>query len=87
MIQTMQLSTNEAIVLQQIHEDGMDDIPALGVLLGLPSHYILGIVTNLRRKGLVTSSTISGERWVRLTRAGRRLVRDIWPDFAGFQLA
>ena len=77
---TRSLSLSEAIVLQQVHEDGEDDTAALAKALGMSREHTLNVVAHLKRKGLVA---IDGEYdgvWVHLTRKGLRLMRYLWPE-------
>jgi DNA-binding MarR family transcriptional regulator len=76
----MQLSTSEAIVLQQLHEDGEDDISLLSRQLGLPRGRILALVNSLKQKGLLIINHDYQGTWVRLSRKGNRLIAYLWPE-------
>jgi DNA-binding MarR family transcriptional regulator len=76
----MNLTTNEAIVLQQIHEDGEDDARTLSRMLGMSRHHVLSIVGRLKSKGLVAIEGAYDGLWVHLTREGRRLMNYVWPE-------
>ena len=74
------LTTNEALILQQIYEDGGDDIVVLAGQVGLSRRTVMNILADLRRKGLMAIDQIYGDAWVRLTTRGKRLVQKIWPE-------
>ena len=74
------LTTNEALILQQIYEDGGDDATILAGQVGLSRRTVMNILADLRRKGLMAIDQIYGNAWVRLTARGKRLVKKIWPE-------
>ena len=74
------LTTNEALILQQIYEDGGDDVVVLAGQVGLARRTVMNILADLRRKGLMAIDQIYGDAWVRLTTRGKRLVQKIWPE-------
>ena len=74
------LTTNEALILQQIYEDGGDDVVVLAGQVGLSRRTVMNILADLRRKGLMVIDQIYGDAWVRLTARGKRLVQKIWPE-------
>jgi len=74
------LTTAEALVLQQVHEDGEDDLPALSRQLGMSRHYILAVINSLKRKGLLVVTDSYHQVWVRPSARGKRLIRYIWPQ-------
>ena len=74
------LTTNEALILQQIYEDGSDDVVVLAGKVGLSRRTVMNILVDLRRKGLMAIDQIYGDAWVRLTARGKRLVQKIWPE-------
>lgn len=74
------LTTNEALILQQIYEDGGDDVVALAGQVGLSRRTVMNILADLRRKGLMAIDQIYSNAWVRLTARGKRLVQKIWPE-------
>lgn len=74
------LTTNEALILQQIYEDGSDDVVVLAGQVGLSRRTVMNILADLRRKGLMAIDQIYGDAWVRLTARGKRLVQKIWPE-------
>ena len=74
------LTTNEALILQQIYKDGSDDVVVLAGQVGLSRRTVMNILVDLRRKGLMAIDQIYGDAWVRLTARGKRLVQKIWPE-------
>ena len=79
-VKELNLTTNEALVLQQVYEDGSDDIAMLAVQVGIPRRTVMNVLTDLRRKGLMAIEQAYGDAWVRLTARGKRLVQQIWPE-------
>ncbi|NCA97718.1 MAG: MarR family transcriptional regulator [Bacteroidia bacterium] len=73
------LSPMEAIVLQQVHEDGEDDAHSLATGLGMSRQRILSIVARLKRRGLVSVNGGYDAILVNLTSKGRRLINYLWP--------
>jgi hypothetical protein cdiviTM7_02395 len=78
-LQETTLTTNEALVLQQVYEDGSDDAAMLAAQMVMPRWTGMCVLADLRRKGLMAIDQAHGDAWVRLTR-GKRLVQCIWPE-------
>ena len=74
------LITNEALVLQQVYEDGGDEAAMLAAQMGMPRRTAMHVLADLRRKGLMAIDQAYGDAWVRLTTRGKRLVQRIWPE-------
>ena len=74
------LTTNEALVLQQVYEDGGDDAAMLAVQMGMPRRTAMNVLADLRCKGLMAIDQAYGDAWVRLTTRGKQLVQRIWPE-------
>lgn len=74
------LTTNEALVLQQVYEDGGDDAAILAAQMGMPRRTTMHVLADLRRKGLMAIDQAYGDAWVRLTTRGKLLVQRIWPE-------
>ena len=74
------LTTNEALVLRQVYEDGGDEAAMLAVQMGMPRRTAMNVLADLRRKGLMAIDQAYGDAWVRLTTRGKRLVQRIWPE-------
>jgi hypothetical protein cdiviTM7_02395 len=74
------LTTNEALVLQQVYEDGSDDAAMLAAQMGMPRRTAMNVLADLRRKGLMAIDQAYGDAWVGLTTCGKQLVQRIWPE-------
>ena len=74
------LTTNEALVLQQVYEDGSDDAAMLAAQMGMPRRTAMNVLADLRCKGLMAIDQAYGDAWVRLTTRGKQLVQRIWPE-------
>lgn len=81
------LSLSEAIVLQQVLEDGEDDTSSLARALGMSKEHTLNVIAHLKRKGLVSIDGDYQGLWVHLTRKGRRLMHYLWPEARSFSSA
>lgn len=79
-VKEVNLTTNEALVLQQVYEDGSDGADSLAAQMGMPRRTVMNVLTDLRRKGLMAIDQVYGDAWVRLTTRGKRLVQRIWPE-------
>ena len=78
--QEVTLTTNEALVLQQVYEDGGDEAAMLAAQMGMPRWTAMHVLADLRRKGLMAIDQVYGDAWVRLTTRGKLLVQRIWPE-------
>ncbi len=76
------LSSEDALVLQIISESGEEDIISLEQSLGMNRGRVMASLESLRRKGLITVRRISGDWWVRVSAKGKQLTHHIWPEFA-----
>ena len=74
------LTTNEALVLQQVYEDDGDEAAILAAQMGMPRRTAMHVLADLRRKGLMAIDQAYGDAWARLTARGKRLVQRIWPE-------
>lgn len=79
-LKNSQLTTTEAIVLQQLHEDGEDDISQLSQQLNISHGRIVSLINTMRQKGLLIIQHDYQGTWVRLSRRGHRLVSYVWPE-------
>ena len=78
--QEVTLTTNEALVLQQVYENGGDEAAMLVAQMGMPRRTAMNVLADLRRKGLMAIDQAYGDAWVRLTTRSKRLVQRIWPE-------
>lgn len=76
----MDLTPNEAIVLQQVNEDGEDDARTLSRTLGLSRQHTMSILARLKHKGLVALNTSYDDLWVHMTKKGKALMSYVWPE-------
>lgn len=74
---SLNLPTDYALVLQQIQEDGQDDIASLSYALSINQHRVFHIVRSLQHKGLVQ---VYDDAIVTLSRKGKRVLNYLWPE-------
>ncbi len=74
------LSTDEALVLQQISECGEEDLVGLARGLRMSRQRVALLLTHLKHKGLIRITTSYGDWWVKTSRKGADLVRSLWPE-------
>ena len=79
-LHTVSLSTTEAIVLQQIHDDVEDDVATLSQQLGMPRGRTAALIEALKQKGLLVINHDYHGTWVRLSNRGSRLISYLWPE-------
>lgn len=77
---SIKLSTAEAIILQQIHDDIEEDVAMLSSQLGMSRSRIAAIVDTLKQKGLLIINHDYHGTWVRLSSRGNRLMAYLWPE-------
>ncbi len=80
MIHTPTLTPNEALILQQVHEDGEDDVSTIAIQLGMSRSYVAAVVSHLKNKRLVVVQASLDDLWIHLTANGRQLVNYMWPE-------
>lgn len=78
--QVVTLTTDEALVLQQISEHGEDDLISLSRGLHMNRHKVIKQLNHLRRKGLITIQATYDDWWVQTSIRGKRLVAYMWPE-------
>ena len=81
-VQPVNLTSDEALVLQQIAENGEDDVIGLSRGLRMSRSRVAQQLDRLRAKKLVTIKATCGDLWVRASKRGRQLVRYMWPEMA-----
>ncbi len=74
------LSTEDALVLQQINESGEEDITSLQQMLGMRRKRVMACLESLRRKGLITVQRTASDWWVQMSSKGKQLTHYVWPD-------
>ena len=77
---TVNLSTAEAIILQQIHDDIEDDMDSLSSQLGMSRGRVTTLINALKQKGLLIINHDYQGTWVRLSSQGSRLMTYLWPE-------
>lgn len=74
------LSSDEALLLQQVHEAGENSLSDLSRDLGMGKRRIQSLLLSLRQKGLVKISSTFDDLWVLPSTKGQRLVGFLWPE-------
>ena len=77
---TMKLSTDEAIILQQISETGEEDVVSLAQTFGMKRKHIMSSLERLRKKGLISIQRTADDWWVHISSKGKELARYVWPE-------
>lgn len=81
----MDLSVNEALILQQVYEDGADDVDNIVDQAGMPKKVTMNVLTELKSKGLLTViQQTYGKILVSVTSQGKKLVNAMWPEAVTF---
>jgi DNA-binding IclR family transcriptional regulator len=75
-----ELPEEYAIVLQQINEDGGDNIDDLVDTVRVDKSRLAHIVSALHHRGLVTVENLGYEPWLTVSAKGRRLIHYLWPE-------
>lgn len=77
----MNLSVNEALILQQVYEEGVDDVDNIVDQAGMPKKVTMNVLTELKSKGLLTViQQTYGKILVSVTSQGKKLVNAMWPE-------
>ena len=74
------LSNEDAMVLQQISETGEEDVISLSETLGMRRRRVITSLESLRRKGLITVQRTAGDWWVSVSTKGKEVARYVWPE-------
>lgn len=81
----MDLSVNEALILQQVYEDGVDDVDNIVDQAGMPKKVTMTVLTELKSKGLLTViEQTYGKILVSVTSQGKKLVNAMWLEAVTF---
>lgn len=81
----MDLSVNEALILQQVYEDGVDDVDSIVDQAGMPKKVTMNVLTELKSKGLLTVvQQTYGKIIVSVTSQGKKLMNTMWPEAITF---
>ena len=77
----MDLSVNEALILQQVFEEGVDDVENIVDQAGIPKKVTMNVLSELKSKGLLTViQQAYGKILVSVTSQGKKLVNTMWPE-------
>ena len=85
--QSINLTTDEALVLQQVSESGEEDIISLADSLHMTRQKVMTCLSRLSKKGLVVIKTTYGDWWVHVSGKGEHFVHSIWPEYSNRQMA
>lgn len=77
-MRTIELPTDYALVLQQVHADGEEDFTSLAETLSYDSRRLSHIIQALQHKGLIQVTWRGYGGWISLSARGRRLVETLW---------
>lgn len=77
----LDLTVNEALILQQVFEDGEDEVDNIVDQTGMPKRITMNILSGLKSKGLLTViQQAYGKILVSVTSQGKKLVHAMWPE-------
>lgn len=80
-MQHISLPDDYSLVLQEVSENGEEDITLLAESLNFEQSRLRHIVTALQHKGLVCLTRTAGRGvWVRLSAKGEKLTHALWPE-------
>lgn len=82
-VQPVNLTSDEALVLQQIAENGEDDVIGLSRGLSMSRSQVAKQLDRLRAKKLVTIKATCGDLWVRASKRGRQAVISVRDEGVG----
>lgn len=74
------LSTEDALVFQQISESGEEDVISLAEGLGMRRQRVMASLERLRHKGLVRVKRTADDWWVYMSTRGKEISRYMWGD-------
>ena len=75
------LSVNEALILQQVFEEGEDEVDNIVDQAGMPKKVTMNVLSGLKSKGLLTIIQHAyGRILVSVTSQGKKLVHAMWPE-------
>lgn len=80
-MQHIELPEDYSLVLQEVGENGEEEITELAESLSLEHGRLMHIVQALRHKGLVSFSRSTPHgMWIRLSSKGRKYMQNLWPE-------
>lgn len=82
MTKQLNLTTDEALVLQQIIESGEEDLTSLTESLQMSRPKLMSQLSRLKNKGLIKIKTTTGDWWVSMSRRGKQTIHYLWPEMS-----
>ena len=82
MTKQLNLTTDEALVLQQIIESGEEDLTGLTESLQMSRPKLMSQLSRLKNKGLIKIKTTTGDWWVSMSRRGKQTIHYLWPEMS-----
>lgn len=77
---TINLPTDHALVLQQIHDDGVEDFGDLSQELHIGRSRLAHILDALKHKGLISIRNSVYGSSISLSKRGKQYVNALWPQ-------
>lgn len=82
MTKNLNLTTDEALVLQQISESGEEDLTGLTESLQMSRPKLMTQLSRLKNKGLIKIKTTAGDWWISMSRRGKQTIHYLWPEMS-----
>lgn len=82
MTKQLNLTTDEALVLQQIIESGEEDLTGLTESLQMSRPKLMSQLSRLKNKGLIKIKTTTGDWWVSMSRRGKQTIHYMRPEMS-----
>ncbi len=80
-MQHIEIPTDYALVLQQVGDNGEEDLTNLAETLRFDRQRLMHIIQALQHKGLIQVTQTAGrDAWIRLSSKGKRVMSTLWPD-------
>jgi DNA-binding MarR family transcriptional regulator len=76
---TIDLPSDYALILQQIDEAEEEDIQALAETLSIERGRLAHAIGSLKNKGLIRLNHTTQSTWISLSTKGKKLVTKLWP--------
>lgn len=82
MTKNLNLTTDEALVLQKISESGEEDLTGLTESLQMSRPKLMTQLSRLKNKGLIKIKTTAGDWWISMSRRGKQTTHYLWPEMS-----
>ena len=79
-MKSIKLPEDYALVLQQVGENGEENMDMLAESLRVDRRRLAHIIQSLHHKGLIYFADTYQEPWIRLSTKGKQFVQYIWPE-------